>query len=59
VGLHSFSTGVRYVQAANSSCNVVAVCGQNATCDTKPNAYDVRVLGAVLPVELRSELGIH
>lgn len=59
VGLHSFSSGIRYVQAPDKECFVVAVCGENSACDTKPNAFSTRALAAALPVEVRAELGLR
>lgn len=57
VGMHSFSSGIRYVQPEGKSCNVVAVCGKNANCTTKPNAFDTRALASRLTPALRAELG--
>ena len=58
IGIHVLSSGVRYVTAPSGGCNVVAVCGVNASCDVKPLAYDPRRLKTELSAEIRTELGI-
>jgi hypothetical protein len=58
IGIHSRSSAQRYIQVPPATCKVAAVCGENATCDRKPTAYDPRALKNELTPELRTRLGI-
>jgi V8-like Glu-specific endopeptidase len=57
IGIHVHSSAQRYTSDPRG-CNVVSVCGENATCMRKPHAYDVRALKLKLSPELQTRLGI-
>jgi V8-like Glu-specific endopeptidase len=57
IGVHVHSSAQRYTSDPRG-CNVVSVCGENATCMRKPHAYDPRALKLKLTPELRTRLGI-
>jgi V8-like Glu-specific endopeptidase len=57
IGIHVHSSAQRYTSDP-AGCNVVSVCGENATCMRKPHAYDLRAMKLKLTPELQMELGI-
>lgn len=58
IGIHVNSSGMRYIPGPSGTCNVAAVCGENAECLYPPHAYDPRAMKARLSEALRTELGI-
>ena len=59
IGIHVHSSAKRYVpDDADRTCNVVAVCGDNAECKRKPHSYKPSALKKLLAPELRAELGV-
>jgi hypothetical protein len=57
IGIHVKSSGQRYVWNDSRTCMEVAVCGENATCGTPPQAFDTRAVKKRLTAALREELG--
>ena len=58
IGIHVFSSAQRYVPGPSGTCNVVAICGENAECMYKPHAYDPRAMKTKLSTELQIRVGV-